>query len=350
MRVLVVGGAGYVGSVLVREFLREGYQVRVLDNLLYGRRGLQELLGKEPELELIVQDMREVDRSVFDDVDAVVNLGGFSNDPIADRFPELNFELNTDAAVRLAELALECGVRRYVLASTCSVYDSGDDELGDVVKTEDYPVAPTAAYSRSKLEAEKALFALRDEGLCPIALRKGTIYGYSPRMRFDLVVNTMVMTALRDGRILLHRGGEMWRPLVSVLDVAKAYVLALTAPEDQVSGQVFNIVYCNYRISELGLRIAHQLRCMDIQVSVEPDYTPRKVRNYRVSGTRAHRVLGFTPEVSVEQAVAEMVEKLRAITDLDNPRYYNIRWVELLHELELSGHPEKVFVRGSSVG
>ncbi len=211
-------------------------------------------------------------------------------------------------------------------------------------------MAPTAAYSCSKLKAERALFALRGEGLCPVALRKGTIYGYSPRMRFDLVVNTMVMTALRDGRILLHRGGEMWRPLVSVLDVAKAYILALVAPEDLVSGQVFNIVYRNYRISELGLRIAHQLRRMGIQVSIEPDYALRKVRNYRVSGTRAHKVLGFTPEVSVEQAVVEMVKKLKSFTDFDNPRYYNIRWVKLLHELELSGHPEKVFVRDSSVG
>ncbi len=333
-KILLVGGAGYIGCVLAHELLERGYAVRVLDRLFYGDQGLT---GIRDRVELIVADMRRVEPSHLAGVDAVVNVGGLSNDPTAEYNPTANYEMNTTAAVRLAELARAAGVRRYLLASSCSIYDLGvSDDQCDVVFDEDAEVHPRAAYATSKYEAEQRLLAMAGPDFCPVVLRKGTVFGFSPRLRFDLVVNTFVKDALGNGTIVLFRGGEMWRPLVDVRDVARAYIACVAADETLVSGQIFNVAYCNMRISELALRVRTALRELGVAVDIRPDYAYRGVRSYRVSTRKIERVLGFKAMISVEDAVRDMVERLRdrKIEDFNDPRYENLRWLRLLEEAE----------------
>jgi len=334
-KVLVVGGAGYVGCVLVQELVEQGYGVRILDRLYYGDDGLR---GVADRVELVVGDMRRPPEGLFDNVLAVVNLGGLSNDPTAEYNPKANHEMNTVAAIQLARECVAHGVRRYVFASSCSIYDRGlsDDEHNDVVLDEDSPVAPQAAYASSKRAAEVELLKLASADFAPVILRKGTVFGYSPRMRYDLVVNTFVKDALSKGSIILHCGGEMWRPLVDVHDVAQAYVLAIRASADTVSGEIFNVVYRNYRISELALRVRAALGSGEVPCEIRPDYAYRSVRNYRVAGTKLQRVLGFRPKIDVHGSVMHMLEQIRngEACEFEHPRYYNIAWMRLLEQIQ----------------
>lgn len=333
-KVLVVGGAGYVGSVLVPELLERGYAVKVFDRLYYGDRGLKEVRDR---IQLEIGDMRSIEPSLLADVDAVINLGGLSNDPTAEYNPKANYEMNTVATEKLALLCKQCGVERFLFASSASIYDVGEgNDSRDVLLDETAEVDPKAAYSRSKYEAERILLNLVDEHFCPVLLRKGTVFGFSPRMRYDLVVNTFVMGALSKGQMTLHYGGEMWRPLVDVRDVAKAYITCLQAPADKVRGEVFNVVHRNFRISELAYRIREGLRQVGADAEIHANYRYKGVRNYRISGKKMEQVLDFRPTISVEESVIEMVEKIRnyGYTDVDNPRYYNIRWMKLLEEVD----------------
>jgi len=334
MKVLVVGGAGYVGCILVRELLERGYTVKVFDRLYYGEQGLEEVREK---IDLQVGDMRVMDTPILENVDAIVNLGGLSNDPTAEYNPQANYEMNTVAAEKLARLCKEVGIKRYVFASTCSIYDFGvSEEDKDVVLDEEAEVNPKAAYSSSKYRAERTLLQMADEDFCPVILRKGTIYGFSPRMRYDLVVNTFVKDALSRGYITVFYGGEMWRPLVDVRDVARTYIACLEADEEKVKGQIFNLVYRNFRISELALRVREALRSVGIKIDIKADYRYRGVRNYRVSGRKLEHILGIRPVISVEESVKDMVEKIQkyGYTDFDNPKYYNIKWMKLLEEAD----------------
>jgi nucleoside-diphosphate-sugar epimerase len=331
---LLVGGAGYVGAVLAEELLERGYAVKILDRLYFGEDGLRDVRDR---VALIAGDMRVPDPGILDDVDAVANIGGLSNDPTAEYNPQANYEMNTVASRALAERCIERGVQRYILASSCSVYDTGvgNDEK-DVLQDEGTLVAPRAAYSSSKREAEKALLALAEKHpkFCPVLLRKGTIYGFSPRMRYDLVVNTFVKDALSRGYLTIHYGGEMWRPLVDVRDAARAYIACLEAPAGQVRGQIFNVTYGNMRISELALRVREVFRELGSDIDIRADYGYKGVRSYRVSGEKLRRSLAFRPLVTVEESVREMVARIPryGYDDFDNPRYYNIRWMRLLEE------------------
>ncbi len=333
-RILLVGGAGYIGSVLAEELLTRGYSVRVFDRLYYGDLGLRSIRDR---VDLVVGDMRAMDGAALDGVQAVVNVGGLSNDPTAEYNPQANIEMNTTAALVLARAAQANGIRRYVFASSASIYDVGlSNDARDIVLDEDSPVAPRAAYSSSKYEAERGLLAMAGPDFCPVILRKGTVYGWSPRMRYDLVVNTFVKDALSCGRLTLHYGGEMWRPLVDVRDVARAYITAIEAPDELVQGEVFNILCRNFRVSELAIRVRETLRGLGVSVDIYPDFAYKGVRSYRISGEKAERVLGFKPMVEIDESIANLVHEIRRnqYTDWENPRYYNIRWMKQLEEAE----------------
>jgi nucleoside-diphosphate-sugar epimerase len=333
-KILVIGGAGYVGSVLVEELLKRGYAVKVFDRLIYGDRGLAEVRDR---VELVVGDMRAMDGAVLKDVAAVINLGGLSNDPTAEFNPDANYEMNTVATEHLARQAKEAGVQRYLFASTCSIYDQGvEDPEADLILDETADVSPRAAYSSSKFEAEQRLLPMADDNFCAVVLRKGTVYGWSPRMRFDLVVNTFLKDALTRGKITIHYGGEMWRPLVDVRDVARAYIACLEADEHKVRGQIFNVIFRNMRISELALRVKETLAEHGVKIEVVPAYSYQGVRNYRVSARKIASVLDFRPVVDIEESVAFALEKLRGMnpSEFEDPRYYNIRWLKLLEEAE----------------
>jgi len=331
-KVLLVGGAGYVGSVLAYELLERGYAVKILDRLYFGDDGLRDIRDR---VELIVGDMRTMGAEVLKGVDSVINIGGLSNDPTAEYNPQANYEMNTLASKKLADLCVANGIRRYIFASSCSIYDRGvSNESADVLLDETSEVHPRAAYSSSKREAEKLLLGMVSDTFCPVILRKGTVYGFSPRMRYDLVVNTFVKSALATDKIMLHYGGEMWRPLVDVRDVARAYIACLEAPEEKVKGEIFNVSFRNFRISELGLRVRAALREVGYDADIVPDYGYHGVRSYRVSASKIERVLDFRPKVTVEESVKDLVKQIQkyGYTDLDNPKYYNIRWMRFLEE------------------
>jgi nucleoside-diphosphate-sugar epimerase len=330
--VLLVGGAGYVGSVLAAELIERGYAVRILDRLYFGEHGLANVRDR---VEVVVGDMRTVPADVLDGVEAVINVGGLSNDPTAEFNPKANYEMNTTASVALAELCKRQGVRRYIYASSCSVYDRGViDESRDVVVDETCDVDPPGAYAGSKLAAEHDLLPLASDEMCVAVLRKATLFGFSPRMRYDLVVNTFVKDALSKGRISLHYGGEMWRPLADVRDAARAYISLLRADSRRVNGQVFNLVYRNFRISELALRVREAFAQLDMPIEIETNYSYRGIRNYRVTGRKLLEATQFEPSLSIEEAVRNMVESIRQYKydDFENPRYYNIGWMRLLEQ------------------
>ena len=331
-KILLVGGAGYVGSVLTQELLERGYAVKILDRLYFGDEGIESCRDR---VDLIRADMRRLPDRLLTDVQSVINLGGLSNDPTAEYNPTANYQMNTEASLELAKACLVAGEQRYVFASSCSIYDQGvgNDER-DVLLDEESEVNPRAAYSGSKRAGELGLLQMASDQFCPVILRKATIYGYSPRMRYDLVVNTFVKDALTRGYIMLHFGGEMWRPLVDVHDVAQAYILALTAEAEKVRGQIFNVVYQNCRISEIGLRVRDALRSVKVECDVRVDYGYRGVRNYRVSGKKIDRVLGFRPKIGIEESAIDMAKKIQTQDreELLHPKHYNIRWMQTLEQ------------------
>jgi nucleoside-diphosphate-sugar epimerase len=333
-KVLLVGGAGYVGSVLAHELLERGYAVRILDRMYFGDQGLADIRDR---VEIVTGDLRAMPPMAMENVEAVVNIAGLSNDPTAEYNPAANYEMNTTASVALAKTCMKYGIKRYIYASSCSIYDFGVlDHHQDVLLDETADVNPRAAYSSSKFAAEKELLPLASDKFCVTALRKGTVFGFSSRMRYDLVVNTFVKDAMSKGCIRLHYGGEMWRPMVEVHDAARAYIALLQAESDAVNGQIFNLVYNNFRISELALRIRETLLEMGVPTDIKPDYAYKGVRNYRVTGEKLYRVLNFRPKVSIEESVRMMVQEIRRgyCADFENPKYYNINWMRMLEEAQ----------------
>ena len=327
--VLVTGGAGYIGSVLTGRLLERGYNVRLLDRLYWGEGPLEAYSGR---IEVEVADVRDIPASALDGVDGVIHLAGLSNDPTAEYDPEANWQMNAVATEALGNACVERGIERIVFASSCSLYDGLPPGMHD----ETAPIHPRGAYATSKRYGEEALFGMIDKGLCPVVLRNGTVYGFSPRMRYDLVVNTFVKDALLQERLLLHGGGWMWRPLVDVRDVSDAMIAALEAPADLVKGEAFNVLHSNYQIRELAMLVAGSVQLLGRTVRLEEMAAPPLTRDYECSNAKLSQRLGFTPCHSVVEAVSQMLAEID-ISDrskLTDPRYYNIRWLELMHELE----------------
>lgn len=328
-QILVVGGAGYIGCVLVPRLLDRGYRVRVLDRLYFGEEGLADVSDR---IELVPADVRDIPAEAFEAVDGVINLSGLSNDPTAEFNPEANWQMNALATETLGEECARRGIERLVFASSCSLYDG----LPPGMHHEDAPIRPRAAYATSKHYGEESLIRLCGEGICPVILRNGTVYGWSPRMRFDLVVNTFVKDALLNGMLMLHGGGWMWRPLVDIRDCADAMIAAYEAPADSVRGEIFNVVHGNYQIRELAMIVAGSVQLTGKAVGLEEAPAPALTRNYECANAKLSTTLGFIPRRSVLDAVTDLLARIdhgdRA--HLTDPRCYNIRWLELLHEVK----------------
>jgi nucleoside-diphosphate-sugar epimerase len=324
----VTGGAGYIGSVLVPRLLNRGYRVRILDRLYWGRGPIEGILD---QLELVEADVRDMPATALDGVDAVIHLAGLSNDPTAEYDPDANWQMNAVATETLGRNCVDRDVERLVFASSCSLYDGMPPGMHD----ERAPIEPRGAYATSKRYGEQALLELVDDGLCPVMLRNGTVYGYSPRMRFDLVVNTFVKDALLRGALSLHGGGWMWRPLVDVRDVSDAMIAAMEAPAELVRGEIFNVLHSNYQIRELAMMVACSVQLLGRPVTLKEEPTPQLTRDYECSNAKLASRLGFQPCHSVVEAIAGILAAIDVEdrTMLSDPRFYNIRWLELLSEL-----------------
>jgi nucleoside-diphosphate-sugar epimerase/CBS domain-containing protein len=317
-RILIVGGAGYLGSVLASRLLERGYAVRILDNFLYGKRSLEQIPGS-PALEIIEGDLRNIHTcvSALDGVHAVVLLAAIVGDPASKVRPRETVETNVIAAQALAAACkLQC-INRFLYASTCSVYGVGESLLD-----ENAELRPGSLYARTKIASEKTILSMGDEYFAPTILRMGTLYGYSPRMRFDLVVNTMTMNAFAEKRIRVF-GGRQWRPLLSVQDAAEAYLLCLEADIAAVGNQVFNIGSDdqNYQIDSIARIIASALGNVEVQY----DHKSLDIRDYRVGFHKAQEILGFRPTDSVAAASRKIHACLEngLIPDSAQKIYYN---------------------------
>ncbi|HET7092450.1 MAG TPA: SDR family oxidoreductase [Thermomicrobiales bacterium] len=336
--ILVTGGAGYIGSVLVGELLGLGQQVRVVDTMWFG-----DPFAPHERLQLIQGDLRTPDVSWLKDVDAVIHLAGLSNDPTADFAPALNNESNVYATRQLAQLAAEKSKRedreiRYLFASTCSVYyaPTTADSSNVITMTEDMPIAPTANYSKTKRLAEVELLRIADQypRFTPVMLRKGTIFGLSPRMRFDLVVNVFTLHAWRNRQLTVHGHGEAWRPLLHIRDAVDAYIHLLSAPTDKIRGEAFNVIHKNYRVLELAHWVTEVLdQRYGVDVRVKRNRTGDSAsRSYFVSGDKIAARLGFSADRGVGDAVITMWDALErgdfGLEPENDPRYFNIRWLK----------------------
>lgn len=341
--ILLTGGGGYIGVVTAEELLARGYTVRVLDAFYWGFEPIKHLKDR---LEIVQGDIRDIGPEILKGVSAVIHHAGLSNDPMAEFNPAANFEINMKATLRLAQLCKENGVKKFTFASSGSIYDKGL-LAEDMMQTEDSTVVPIAAYSTSKYEAEEGLLKMVDKDFCPVILRQGTVYGFSPRMRYDLVVNTMLKSAFMNNKITVFCGGEQWRPLVDVRDVALAHIAVIEASDEVVRGQIFNLVFKNYRVLELAHWIQKALReHKGINPSIEVDYSPRVDRSYRISGEKIKQKLGWQPKISVEDSLKDMISKIDeyGYTDFMNPRYYNIQWMKLLSDIaELQKQVKRIF-------
>jgi nucleoside-diphosphate-sugar epimerase len=310
MKIFIAGGAGYIGTVLAPRLAARGYQVTVADLAWFGNR-------LPADIPLVRKDVMDITEADLEGFDIVIFLAGLSNDPMAEFSPVLNYIHNAAAPANLAYLAKRAGVRRYVFASSCSVYGFTEDELWD----EDSPTVTAHPYGISKLQAEAGVRHLEDDSFSVICLRKGTVSGYSPRMRLDLVINTMFKSALQDGRITVNNP-SIWRPILSIQDAAAAYVRAVEA-SPSLSG-TFNVASENTTLGALADQILLTLRQ---KLNMEPELNileKADFRNYKVSIDRARVQLGFKPTSGIQDIVEDLIVNRDAFADLDNPAYYNI--------------------------
>jgi nucleoside-diphosphate-sugar epimerase len=320
--VLVIGGAGYIGSALLPRLLKQGYNVRLLDLLLFGPEPIAEILN-HPRLEIIQADFRQVDKVVeaMRDVDAVIHLGAIVGDPACALDEELTIEINLMATRMIAEVAKGNGVERFIFASTCSVYGASDHMLN-----EHSTLNPVSLYARSKIASERVLRRMANEHFSPVILRFGTIYGLSGRTRFDLVVNLLSAKALLDGEITVY-GGDQWRPFVHVDDAAQAIFTTLRAPLPIVRNEVFNIGSNeqNYTIQQVG-EIIH---CVVPKAHLVNKGNDSDRRNYRVDFSKLANILGFTPQWTIEQGVRQVVEAIETgkVTSYQHALYSNVKFL-----------------------
>ena len=327
-QVLVTGGAGYVGSALVPKLLADGLRVRVLDLELYGREALAGVRGR-PGLEEVSGDLRDADlvKRAVKDCDAVIHLACISNDPSFELNPALGKSINFDAFEPLARLSREAGAKRFVFASTSSVYG-----VSDAPKvTEDQPLAPMTDYSKFKALCEPILLGLAAPRFVPVIIRPATVCGWAPRLRLDLVVNLLTAHAYFNRKVKVF-GGDQMRPNIHVEDMVDAYRLMLSLPDKDVAGEVFNVGDENRTVTGLAelARSAVQ-RLAPERGPIELVLTPSDdKRSYKISSDKIFRKVGFKTKRTITQAAESLVEAFKAgkATDPQDARYHNIRTMQ----------------------
>ncbi len=317
-KVLVTGAGGYIGSVLCKHLVEHGYAVVAYDRFFFGVETLRDLMGL-PGLTIVKKDIRDIEERDLQGVHAVCDLAALSNDPTGELDPEITDGINYAGRLRVAEKAKRAGVERYVLSSSCSIYGHGNGAQVD----ETTKPAPLTTYARANLRAEAETLPLASDRFCTTALRNATVFGLSPRMRFDLVVNLMTLHAVEKGRITIMGGGKQWRPLVHIGDVARAFRTVIEAPQATVNGQVFNVGKQNAQVLSIAYIIRETLP-FPLQIEVAPDDPDR--RDYNVSFAKAKQVLGFEAEGTIEDGAREIYEALKMGLVESGPKTSTVRW------------------------
>ena len=325
MNVLVTGGAGYIGSVMSRILLEKGYDVTCLDRLFFGTDSTKDIADR---ITLVKDDVRWFKPEILKNIDAVFDLAALSNDPSGKLEPRKTLDINYKGRVRVARLAKKYGIKKYVLASTCSVYGFQEGLI-----TEESGLNPLTTYAKANMMAEKEVLPLADKTFSATVLRQATVYGFSYRMRFDLAINGMVLGFYRNGKIPIMRDGKQWRPFVNVNDTSNAFIKVLEAEPELVNGQVFNVGSDeqNVQIFDLAKLVAESI---DIPFNYEW-YGDPDTRSYRVSFSKIKETLNFMPQITIGKGARNVFDALKEGTlNPDDPRTITVKWYRHLLEMQ----------------
>jgi len=304
-KVLVIGGAGYLGSVLCRKLLNERYKVRVLDNLTYGDEGIKELYS-DKNFDFLKGDIRNISDVVeaVKDIDAVIHLAAIVGDPACASDSKKTLEINYLATKNITEICKYFQINRFIFASTCSIY--GASLSPNKKLTEESSLNPISLYAETKIKCEQSILEATDENFSPTIFRMATLYGFSPLMRFDLVVNLLTAKAIFDKKITIF-GGSQWRPWLHISDAANSYLLCLKKPIEKIKGEIFNVLSENYKIIEIGKIIKSLFK--DAKLEINSKITD--CRDYNVSFDKISKSLGFRPKIKIKEGI-KAIEKAMA--------------------------------------
>ncbi len=335
--VLVTGGAGYVGAILVPKLLNQGYYVKVLDLYTYGEDVFDGIENKT-DLEEIKGDICDHDllKSSLHGCDAVIHLACISNDPTFELDPELSKKVNYDAFEPLVQISKESGIKKFIYASTCSVY--GISEAEQV--TEDHPLLPITDYNKYKGLCEPILTKYQSDEFTTVTIRPATVCGYSPRQRFDLSVNILTNHAYNNNHIKVF-GGKQERPNIHIEDITDLYVMLLELPKEKIAGKIYNAGYQNRSIADIA-QIVHDVVKQEIPDRDEPtiETTPSDdIRSYRISSEKIKKELNFVPTHTLEDAVRDLIKAFRNNKfedSMNNPKYFNIKTLKTETQCNIS--------------
>jgi nucleoside-diphosphate-sugar epimerase len=322
MQVLVTGGGGYIGSVLVPRLLKEGYHVKVLDRFFFGKDKLKSV-SKNPRLKLIQDDTRWFDKKILKGVDVVMDLAALSNDPSGELDPKNTMDINFKGRARVATLCKEQDVKQYILASSCSIYGFRDGKLDETS-----PINPLTTYAKANRKAEINAKKLSDDKFTTTMLRFATVFGLSPRMRFDLAVNGMTLGFFKNKKIPIMRDGKQWRPFIHVKDVAEAYITTIKTPKEKINGEIFNVGSDdqNYQILQLAKEVAEAMKIpFNKKWYGDPDS-----RSYKISFDKINRILDYKTKFTVSYGAQEIFDALKKGKTIDSIQTKTVDWYKYL--------------------